>query len=504
MNLELDKHFLNTSTESKNIYMDSMQKSLSNVSECIKQNNVYSGKSIPILKKESGGFDIGIESESMNVLLDNQLKIFLENSININSPKSIAHLHCPVMLPSLVAELHISAMNQSMDSWDQSPIATYIEQNTIDWLSSLIYTSKNIADGVFTSGGTQSNLMGLLLARDNYCKNILHHDTANKGLPIEANKFRVLCTSKTHFSIHKSLSLLGLGMNCIEIIDTDEHLQLDTVDLLIKIQNLIANDLIPICIVTTAGDTDFGCIDNIEEIARISKEHDIWLHVDAAVGGALLLSDNNKFRLNGIDQADSVTIDFHKLFFQPISCGAFFCKDKSVFNLINYNADYLNTDQGGFDALNLVDKSIQTTRRFDALKLSISLKCCGTKLLGNWIDHIIKTTTESIKLINSSNHFDLAFQENQHLNNSLNTVVFRFNDKKISDDDLNIINNNIHKNIFLSNKFAIAQTKVRNIVFLKMTFVNPMITMDLIKECLDEIRKQAYLINNQKMENKHD
>ncbi len=493
MNIELDRYFLNISDESINIYMNSMQKSLSNIYKNIKQNNVYSGKSVPLLKKESGDFNIGIESENINVLLDNQLKTFLENSININSPKSMAHLHCPVMLPSLVAELHISAMNQSMDSWDQSPIATYIEQNTIDWLSSLIYTSKNIADGIFTSGGTQSNLMGLLLARDNYCKNKLHHDIVNKGLPIEANKFRVLCTSKTHFSIHKSLSLLGLGMNCIEIVNTDENLQLDTAELLIKIQNLIANDLIPICIVTTAGDTDFGCIDDIEEIAKISKEYNIWLHVDAAVGGALLISDNHKYRLNGIKQADSVTIDFHKLFFQPISCGAFFCKDKSAFNLINYHADYLNPDQGGFDALNLVDKSIQTTRRFDALKLSVSLKCCGTKLLGYWIDHIIKTTTESIKLINSSRDFDLAFQENQHLNNSLNTVVFRFNDKNVSDVDLNIINNNIHKNIFLSNKFAIAQTKVLNMVYLKMTFVNPMITMDLIKKCIDEIRKQGYL-----------
>ena len=110
-----------------------------------------------------------------------------------------------------------------------------------------------------TSGGTQSNLMGLLLARDSYCKNILNHNVSDNGLPVESSKLRVLSTQKTHFSVHKSLSLLGLGMNCIEIIKTDDDLRLDINDLVIKIQELLADSLIPLCIVTTAGDTQ-GCL----------------------------------------------------------------------------------------------------------------------------------------------------------------------------------------------------------------------------------------------------
>lgn len=493
MNLNLDKYFLNNSSLSQETYLRGMQKGLENISKHLNYENIYSGKSIQELKEIAQEFDIKEKPESLNGILDKQLMYVLENSLNVNSPKSMAHLHCPVMLPSLIAELFISALNQSMDSWDQSPIATYIEQNTIEWLSSLIYSQQNMADGIFTSGGTQSNLMGLLLARDSYCKNILNHDVSKNGLPAQSSKFKVLCTQKTHFSVHKSLSLLGLGMNSIEIIDTGEDLCIDTNDLTLKIQKLIDDELIPLCIVTTAGDTDFGCIDDIEQIALIANKNNVWLHVDAAVGGALLLSDKHKSRLDGLAMADSITVDFHKLFFQPVSCGAFFCKDKSFLNLINYHADYLNPGEDGFDGLNLVDKSIQTTRRFDALKLSIALKCSGTKLFSLWIDHIIETTTKTIDLISSDASLELAFKGVQHLNNSLNTVVFRYSNTGVSIETLNVVNNKIHKTMLMGREFAIAQTKINKNTYLKITFVNPMITLELVKKCLEEITSYGSL-----------
>jgi L-2,4-diaminobutyrate decarboxylase len=326
---------------------------------------------------------------------------------------------------------------------------------------------------------------------------MLNHNVSDNGLPVESNKFRVLCTQKTHFSVHKSLSLLGLGMNCIEIIMIDDDLRLDTKDLAIKIQELLDDNLIPLCIVTTAGDTDFGCIDDIEEIAIIANENNIWLHVDAAVGGALLLSDKHRYRLDGLAMADSVTIDFHKLFFQPVSCGAFFCKDKSLLKLINYHADYLNPDQDGFDALNLVDKSMQTTRRFDALKLCIALKCSGTKLFSSWIDHIVETTAQTIRLINADPSLKLAFKEIQHLNNGLNTAVFRYDDKDIFIEVLNTINSKIHKVILLSGEFAVAQTKVNKNTYLKVTFVNPMITLELVRKCLEKINEYGCFFKEQ-------
>ncbi|AJC48488.1 aspartate aminotransferase family protein [Allofrancisella guangzhouensis] len=497
MSLDLDKYFLNNSIQSIDTYTYSMQKALKIISYNLKNNEIFSAKAAKDLEKIANQFDIDEYPNDISIVLEEQLNDIFKHSLNVNSPKSMAHLHCPVMVPSLVAETFISALNQSMDSWDQSPIATYIEQHIINWLSLLIYNDNNLSDGVFTSGGTQSNLMGLLLARDHFCKSTLNHKVADKGLPDIANRFRVLCTEKTHFSVHKSLALLGLGKNSIEIVNTDDNLQLDTQNLTIRISTLKAQNLIPICIVTTVGDTDFGCIDNIKEIAEIANDNNIWLHADAAVGGALLLSDKHKYRLDGLELVDSVTVDFHKLFFQPISCGAFFCKDKSILKLLSYHADYLNPDKDGFDTINLVDKSIQTTRRFDALKLSIALKCSGTKLFSEWINHIIETTTKSIKTVSEDKNLQLAFKETQHLNNSLNTIVFRYFDENSNQETLNTINSKIHKATFHSGNFAIAQTKVNRNTYLKITLVNPMITLELVTECLNKIKLYGNLFKNQ-------
>lgn len=500
MSLDLNKYFLNNSNESINSYKHNIQDAVEIITNNLNKNIVFSGKNAKQLKNIVSDFKIGKQSKNLENIIENQLNDIFKNSLNINSLTSMAHLHCPVMIPSLIAEMFIAALNQSMDSWDQSLIATYIEQNITYWLSSLIYENNKKSDGIFTSGGTQSNLMGLLLARDYYCENILDHEISDLGLPNIANRFRILCIEKTHFSVHKSLSILGLGKNSIELIKTDHNLQLDTQDLISKIANLRAQNLIPICIVTTVGDTDFGCIDNIKEIATIANKNNIWLHADAAVGGALILSDKYKNRLDGLELADSVTIDFHKLFFQPISCGAFFCRDKSNFELLSYHADYLNPDNDGFDCLNLVDKSIQTTRRFDALKIFISLQCSGTDLFSKWINHIIETTIEAIEIVNNDKSLKLAYKKNQHLN----TIVFRYFDKKISLSDLNSINSNIHKFIFHSGSFAIAQTKVNKNIYLKITLVNPMITQELINGCLSQIKIHGDLLKNQIEVSKND
>ncbi|MEK1828661.1 pyridoxal-dependent decarboxylase [Priestia megaterium] len=119
----------------------------------------------------------------------------LDHSLHVSHPGAMAHLHCPPIIPALAAEVMISALNQSMDSWDQSPAATYIEDQVIDELTQQIgYPSSS--SGVFTSGGTQSNYMGLLLARNEYCHAAFSIDVSEEGLPLQAKKLRIFCSEK--------------------------------------------------------------------------------------------------------------------------------------------------------------------------------------------------------------------------------------------------------------------------------------------------------------------
>jgi L-2,4-diaminobutyrate decarboxylase len=136
------------------------------------------------------------------------------------------------------------------------------------------------------------------------------------GLPKEANRFRILCCEISHVTIRQAAALLGLGDQAVVTVETDANYRLCPAALERKLAELQQQDLLPIAIAATAGTTDFGSIDPLPELAACAKAHGLWLHVDAAYGGALILSDRHRHKLAGIEAADSITVDFHKLFYQ--------------------------------------------------------------------------------------------------------------------------------------------------------------------------------------------
>ena len=151
----------------------------------------------------------------------------------------MAHLHCPSPVVSRAAEVLINATNQSMDSRDQSPSATIIEIKLIEWLRTRVGYQAGDA-GVFTSGGTQSNLMGLMLARDAFFAR-QGHSVQQDGLTGDLRKIRVLCSENAHFSVQKNMALMGLGYQSVVQVKTDEFSRMDLTDLAAKIEQCNAN-----------------------------------------------------------------------------------------------------------------------------------------------------------------------------------------------------------------------------------------------------------------------
>ncbi len=183
--------------------------------------------------------------------------------------------------------------------------------------------------------------MGLLLARDRAAARA-GFSIAEHGITETARRFRIVCSSTSHFSVRKSARILGLGDRSVVEVPADEHGRLDPVRVAGVLESLEDVGLIPIALVATAGTTDLGAIDPLAALAQLAEEYGLWLHVDAAVGGALVLSDREAPRLAGIDRADSITVDFHKLWFQAISCGAFLVRDSASLAPALIHADYLN------------------------------------------------------------------------------------------------------------------------------------------------------------------
>ena len=471
------QYFLSHHAESQN----SFQRTLSEVQNLLGefyrlQPNVFNGKKAEEIEKEIVLLANSSQNgESPSKVIEEIMDKVVSNSIHVTHPGSMAHLHCPPLIPAIAAELIIAVLNQSMDSWDQSTAATYLEEKMMKWMSEKLSLADS-ADGTFTSGGTQSNYMGLLLARDHYCQTQWNWDVKKLGLPAEAHKLRILCSEKAHFTVSKSASQLGLGEQAVVKIKTDAGMRMCISSLEEEIKRLKSDGYHPMCIAATCGTTDFGSIDPLEELGDIASRNGMWLHADAAYGGALVMSEKHHGKLAGINLADSVAIDFHKMFYQPISCGAFFVKNKSIFRYLSCHADYLNPEED--ELVHLVNKSVQTTRRFDALKLYMSRRMVGERNFSRMIDHTIELAKQTALWLRETPGIDVVNPEPE-----LNAIVFRLSDEKDADG----LNMYIYKKLLHSGEGLIAKTRVDGLQFLKFTLLNPQTTMAEVKLAFESL-----------------
>jgi len=396
-------------------------------------------------------------------------RLWLDDAVWFHEPSYAAHLNCPVVVPALLAELFVAAVNSSLDTFDQSVGATFIERRLIAWTAGRIGFGP-AADGVFTSGGTQSNLQGLLLARGRHER-------------VPAERLRILASAESHFSVQKAARLLGLGEESVVSVPTDERHRLDPAALERSLAACADLGLRPMAVVATAGTTDFGAIDPLEQIADLALAYDTWLHVDAAYGGGLLVSPTRRDRLRGIERADSVTVDFHKTFFQPVSSSAIVVRDRDTLRPATWHADYLNPREATNP--NQVDKSLQTTRRFDALKLWVTLRTMGPDLVGQYVDAVIALTAA----VHAAHRDvpDLSFAAPPELS----TLVFRYVPPGPTPTETHsaALNNAIREELYSSGRAMVAATKVDGVQHLKLTLLNPMATVDDISGILQLVRE---------------
>ncbi|HBR5013568.1 TPA: aspartate aminotransferase family protein [Klebsiella pneumoniae] len=474
------------SAQSVEAYQQVIEQTSQAVVQWLKQPEMYQGKSVDELR-ERISLEFNEQGLGNQAAIDRAIEYFLKDSLSVHHPQCVAHLHCPSLVISQAAEVLINATNQSMDSWDQSPSATIIEMKLIEWLRARVGFPAGDA-GVFTSGGTQSNLMGLMLARDAFFAR-QGHSIQQDGLPGDIRKYKVLCSENAHFSVQKNMALMGLGYRSVTLVKTDEFARMDVSDLQAKIAQAQANGEQIMAIVATAGTTDAGAIDPLRDIAGIAAEHQIWLHVDAAWGGALLLSEQYRDYLDGLELVDSVTLDFHKQFFQTISCGAFLLKDARHYELMRYQAAYLNSEFDEENGVpNLVSKSLQTTRRFDALKLWMGLEALGQKQYAAIIDHGVTMAKNVAEYVKSQPTLELVMQPR------LASVLFRSRPAQMAGSDaaaIALLNQRVGDALLASGRANVGVTEHNGVTCLKLTLLNPVVTLDDVKVLLNLVERTA-------------
>ncbi|AIJ15674.1 MULTISPECIES: lysine decarboxylase DesA [Streptomyces] len=433
----------------------------------------FTGVTVDALSPRIDAIDLDEPLHDTAAVLDELEDVYLRDAVYFHHPRYLAHLNCPVVIPALLGEAVLSAVNSSLDTWDQSAGGTLIERKLIDWTCARIGLGP-AADGVFTSGGTQSNLQALLLARE-------------EAKTEDFADLRIFASEASHFSVRKSAKLLGLGPDAVVSIPVDRDKRMQTVALARELERCARDGLVPMAVVATGGTTDFGSIDPLPEIAGLCEQYGVWMHVDAAYGCGLLASLKYRDRITGIERADSVTVDYHKSFFQPVSSSAVLVRDAATLRHATYHAEYLNPRRMVQERIpNQVDKSLQTTRRFDALKLWMTLRVMGADGIGALFDEVCDLAAEGWKLLAADPRFDVVVQP------SLSTLVFRHIPADVTDPaEIDRANLYARKALFASGDAVVAGTKVAGRHYLKFTLLNPETTPADIAAVLDLIAGHA-------------
>ncbi|MGD2063453.1 MAG: pyridoxal-dependent decarboxylase, partial [Nitrospirota bacterium] len=280
----------------------------------------------------------------------------------------------PLPLAAAVDGL-VALLNQMAALSDMAPSGAMVERQVVRSLAHLIGFDAR-ADGVCTSGGSVSNLIAILAARSHHFPEVWQAGCA--GL-----RPRAFISEDAHYSVLRAFGIIGLGTDCLRSVATDAVGRMVVADLAAAIAESAREGARPFLVVAGAPNTPLGAFDPLPEIAGLCREQGLWLHVDAAHGGGFLFSDRLRSRLSGIDGADSVSMDGHKMLFQPSSQGwVLFREGGNAYGAFRQAVPYLLGPDGQDTAFDAIGKSLQCTRRLDALKLWVCWQAYGRSAFG--------------------------------------------------------------------------------------------------------------------------
>lgn len=298
-------------------------------------------------------------------------------------PRFFGYVASPSTPIGAYADLIASTLNANITGWRSSPAGTEIEKTVVRWLGKLIGYADD-SHGLLTSGGSMANLTALLIAsRQKFAA-----DVAQKGLWNSGKPLTLYASEEIHLSIPKAADILGLGREQVRIVDCDDRMRMDVQSLRQRLQQDLSEGLRPFCVVGSAGTVNTGAVDPLAEIATVAEEFGLWFHVDGAYGAPGALDPRKKHLFNGLDRADSVSLDPHKWLYVPVDAGCLLFRDeaaaRTTFN--SSEADYIKvhgyTDD---EAFAFWDFGVELSRRFRALKIWLTLRYYGVRRISEAI-----------------------------------------------------------------------------------------------------------------------
>lgn len=434
------------------------------------------------------------------------------HAVNVASPYFVGHMTSA--LPFFIVHLKAitAALNQNVVKLETSKIMSIVEKQVLAKIHRLIFNrgqafyDQYVQDtestlGSMVEGGTLANMTALWVARNTlFAPKNGFFGVEKEGIhaayeAYDTDRCIVLVSRLGHHSLRKAGGVLGIGNQNVIAVDVDENMRVDLLKLENEIKKTRETKTRVIAVVGIAGTTETGSIDPLDQIGDICRKYNIHFHVDAAWGGPTLMSDKYKGFLNGIEKADSVTIDGHKQFYMPMGCGMVYFKNPLHMDSVAYHANYINR-RGSVD---LGIRSLSGSREATSLILDCTLKIMGSRGYALLIEHGIETARRFAEEINKRADFELITYP------ELNILTYRIcpghlqgNKKRAlhqcpieADDRLNDINMTVQRLQREAGRSFVSRTTLkrcnrRDTVVLRAVIMNPMTDMAILRDILDE------------------
>jgi aromatic-L-amino-acid decarboxylase len=421
------------------------------------------------------------EGESIDRIFSDFKNTILPGITHWQNPKWFAYFQANASYPSVLAEMLTATLATQCMVWDTSPAAAELEEKMMIWLREIMGLPEHM-EGVIQDTASTATLCAVLTAREKV-SNFRINKNGFKG----HENFRIYSSSETHSSIDKAIRIAGLGDGNLVKVEVDENLSLIP-ELL---ENAIKTDLksgkVPLCIVATIGTTGTLAIDPLKEMARISQEYNIWLHVDAAYAGSAMALPEYRWMMEGIEHADSYVFNPHKWLFTNFDLSAYYVKDKeALIRTFSIMPEYLKTKVDE-KVNNYRDWGIQLGRRFRALKIWFVLRNFGTEEIRKRLRKHINMVRELSAVIKNDPDFEIMVE------NPLNMLCFRFHPADIQEEkELNQLNQNILHQINDSGETFLTHTRIGGAFAIRLVAGQTYLEQNHLDSAWELIKKTCY------------
>lgn len=387
----------------------------------------------------------------------------LTASLHIHHPRNLGHQVAPPLPLAALCDLVAALINQAMAVYETGPSATLLERQVLLWLNGMI--GWDGAEGVLTSGGAQANLTALLAARQVQAGWDVWQQGISAGPPL-----RLLASEHAHYSVSRAAGIMGMGTDAVIKIAADAAGRMRPDALANAVRECRARSEQPFAVVATAGCTPTGSMDPLRKIGEFCRENELWLHVDGAHGASALMSERYQALLDGIELANSVVWDGHKLSYMPATVSAVLFRDgRHSYAAFAQEASYLfQGDSAAEESFNTSYRTLECTKRMMALKWWAGLSLYGKKGLGRLVEEVFATARALADQLAASPDFELLMPP------QTNIVCFRHRPPQLESDALSAHQARLRQTVVQSGAFHLTQVKLNGELWLRTTIMNPL------------------------------